>query len=302
MPAGVRSRGFRAYPLHSIPRGWSVDPHVLQAATSSKRIKENLVRQLRAGVSSACVAIFAGGAGPYVHLRLAKLTEDAIERLDTATGQEELIEAKEGQYFAESVHFVVNTSNGLAMGEYRPNSLSVLGKWPGVMLSAALASLGTVESTAAQPVTFQPYPTVDFLQRAIGRAVQKFQLKMGPISPETSERAGVSSEVVEELSLEGNIMSFDLEMGIAPKAPLDDGAVQKLAGLAGRLSEFGAKKLLVTLEDREAFDLLNDNLVYYRTGVDLPRDSPRNELRIRVLAELRSLLVQHEADLLKLLG
>jgi hypothetical protein len=274
-----------------------VDVPTLEAATSAKRIKENMVRQTRVGVSSACVAIFAGAEPPFVHLRLAKLTEDAIERLDTATGQEELIEAKEGQYFAESVHFVVNTTNGLAIGEYRPNSLSVLGKWPGTLITNALAKLGTVSAMAAQPVTFQPFPTVDFLQRAIGRSVKKFQLKMGPIAPELVERAGISSEVVEQLTLDGNILAFDLEIAVHPVGVLNEGLVQHLAALAGRLAEVGAKKLMVTLEDREAFDLLNDNLVFYGLNIEVPADARRGEIRVKTLSELRATLVKREAEL-----
>jgi hypothetical protein len=293
-----RTRGFRAYPLHSIPADWAVELETLRDATSAKRIKENMVRQTRAGVESAYVAIFAGADPPLVHLRLAKLTVDAIERLDSRTGEEELIEAKEGQFFTESVHLVVNTSNGIAMGEYRPNSLSVLGKWPGILISSALSKLGTVAATAAQPVTFEAYPTVDFLERAIGRAVKKFHLKIGPVSPELAERAGVASDVIEQLTLGGNIMAFDLELAITPRGPVNEGIAQMLAGLAGRLHDVGASQLAVTMEDKEVFDLLNDNLVYYSARIEAPPRTGQKELRVRTLNELRSLLLKNQAGLL----
>ncbi|HEV2165608.1 MAG TPA: hypothetical protein VGS23_01315 [Thermoplasmata archaeon] len=230
------------------------------------------------------------------------MTQDAIERLDASTGQEELIELREGQYFAESVHFVVNGSSGLAIGEYRPNSLSVLGKWPGALISTALTKFGTVEAMASQPVTFQPFPTVDFLQRAIGKQVKKFHVKFGPISPELQERAGVSSEIVEELTLGGNIMGFDLDLAVSPTDPLSEGIVQRLVQFAGRIGDVGAQKLMVTLEDTEAFDLLNDNLVYYAAHIDVLPEFGRGEIRAKTLAELRSRLASHEPDLLKMRG
>ncbi len=302
LPTAPRTRGFRAYPLHALPSDWSVDVGTLEVATSTKRIKENIVVQPRAGVSSSRVAIFAGSHPPFVQLRLARLTEDAIERLDTGTGEEKLIELEEGQYFADSVHFVVDTRNGLAIGEYRPNALSVLGRWPGTLITTALSKLGTAEATAAQPVAFEPFPTVDFLQRAVGKSVKKFRLKMGPISSELMESAGISSEVVEQLRLEGNILSFGLDISVKPEEALNRGMANKLTTLAGKLADVGAWSLMVTLEDKEAFDLLNDNLVSYGLSIEAPVDASRVELRSKTLDELRKALDQRENTLLRLLS
>jgi hypothetical protein len=301
-PKTPRTRGFRAYPLHALPPNWTVAPGTLEAATSIKRIKENIVIQARAGVNSARVAIFAGADPPFVKLRLAKLSVDAIERLDVGTGEESLIELEDGQYFADSVHFVVDTSNGLAMGEYRPSALSVLGRWPGTLISAALAKLGTPEALIAQPVDFEPFPTPDFLERAVGRSVKKFRIKFGPISSESLESAGISSQVVEQLRLEGNILSFGLDISVRPEGVLNKGTAHMITSIARRLSEAGARSLMVTLDDREAFDLLNDNFLSYGLSIVASVDAGGVLIRTRTLDELRSELVKREKGLLGMLG
>lgn len=284
----------------ALPINWSVDIDTLREATAPSRVKENIVKHTRGGVTSASVAIFAEANPPFVGLRLAKLTEDAIERLDAATGKEELIEAKAGQYFAESVCFVVNTTNGLAMGEFKPNALSVLGKWPGLLISKALEKLGTVDLMASQPVAFRPFLTLDFLERAVGRAVKKIKLKVGPISPQLMEQAGLGSEAVEQLTLEENILGLNLDLAVSPTTPLNKGLTNRLESWAKRLGDAGATELYITLEDDEAFNLLDENLIFYATGVEVSRTPAKNEVREKILAKLEAELRARQAELAKL--
>ncbi len=301
-PPKSRRRGFRAYPLIAEPPGWRIDPKTLAEATSVKRIGQNIVRGTRGGHETAQVALSSGVEGPYVVLLLAKLTNDAIERINTETGVSDLIEARPGEFFSESVQFVLNTSNGLAIGEYRPYSVSVLTKSPGTLLTQALLKLGSPEAMSSQPVGFKPFITKDFLERAVGRRVKKIHLSMAPPGPEFADQAGVRSPVVEEISLGANIATFDLSLGLTPTGPLSKGATNRIQSAAERLALLGANELLITMEDSEAFDLLSENWISYALGIDVLPGSKPEVIREKVRTELFTTLKSRERELLRILG
>jgi hypothetical protein len=296
-----RTKGFRAYPLKAVPRDWTVDASILRDATLPGRVSDNIVQNARAGVTSSYVALFAGGTPPLVRLRLAKLSVDAIEKLNTKTGKEGMVEVEDDEVFADSVHFVVDTKQGLAVGEYRPNALSVLGRWPGRLVSTALANYAEENGGDPNPVEFEPFPTTDFLARAVGRQVHKVKLKMGPVAPREIERAGIGSTALEEISLEGSVLEFELGVTLEPAGALKMGLLDRLREYALRVKELGATQLKVTLEDKEAFDLLDENLVYYATSVEVTPETPPAEIRDRILGDLSGLLVRNQKDLLKMI-
>jgi hypothetical protein len=290
-----RYRAIRAYPLVVDPRDWEGTRAEVEEATQPTRVERNIWISPVAGWQTPYVVIHAGSTGDLVHLRFARLSKEAIEKINTRTGKDGVVEALEDELFAESSHVVLDIEHGLAMGEYRDRGVQLLGKMPGTLLTHAL-KVNHVD----KPVQFRPIPTVDFFRAIVGRAVKQFTMRLGPVSPSALEAAGLGGRKLDQFTLGNELVGLDITLRMKAETFVDEKAVGRLRQWKSWFEEMGARRVGLKVEDDQILEMLDDNLIQYQEGFEVvPGISPAQE-RNRTFSQLKELYLSKRVQLLRM--
>jgi hypothetical protein len=288
-----QSSSLTIYPLFVTPRTWRVSPQDLEGATVLARLNSNLVRYPWAGRERIFAPICAGVHGNQLDLRLMRLKKDAIEEVDLANLTEETISPGVDQFFGDSALLVTDPTCGLAVGEYNPDAVKVLGEWPARLLNQALKASGL-----DNPIEFHPFPSPSFRDVVMGRVVKKYQVILGPASVPSLEALGFGGETIKRVVRNDEVT----RVSVAINVKASEGTTEDRAGTIERLAEklglHHAQNFKLQLDDGEVFDMLRPNYVSFELDVKTRRDPTPEELRDAKFAALRELLTTHKKDLL----
>jgi hypothetical protein len=268
----------------------------VNSVTDLKRLKDNLMLFSWGGRDSLFAAIASGSDPPYAHLRLIRLKKDSIDRVDIEKLQEELISPGEHEYLGQSLHFVLNTSNWLALGEYNPQVLHVLGEWPSRLLRRAFSSAARPEQSE-----FHPFPSKKFREVVVGKAIKRYSLKLGPASVSTLEDEGFGAESIRRIIANDQVVGVDVTISVHATEGVEEERVGFLEAIAEKFRRHHARMFRITTEEGTVHDLLRDNFVRFSIDVARTVSATPTEDRQATFRALRELLGIHEEELLKMI-
>lgn len=293
-----RVESLTAYPLYATPTPWpwttSLDD--VNSVTGLKRLKDNLISFSWVGRESLFAAIASGSGSPYAFLRLIRLKKDSIDRVDIEKLQEELISPGEHEYLGQSLHFVLNTSNWLALGEYNPQVLHVLGEWPSRLLSRAFSSAARPERPE-----FHPFPSKEFREVVVGKAIKKYVLKLGPASVGTLEDEGFGADSIRRIIANDQVVGVDVTISVHASGGVEEERVGFLETIAEKFRRHHARMFRITTEEGTVHDLLRENFVRFSSDVTRSVDASPAEDRQATFGAMRDLLRIHEDELLSMI-
>jgi hypothetical protein len=294
--AAGRPKHVSLYPLYGTPLPWPVPAGDLEHLTGLPRIVQNLVPFEWGDSTSTFAPIFVYRDDPWVALRLARLSQDVVERVDIKKLQEDLLAPGDGQYFADSAHLLIDTKSGLAIGEYKPTAVGILGDRPSLLLNRALSAASRPER-----VELHPFPSPKFREVVLGKAIKKYTLKLGPASAAALEQEGFGSEAVRRIIEHDTVVGVDITIAVEAAELTDEKRAGVLETIAEKLGRHRAKTFRITTEEHVSFDLLRQNLTRYDVQVSLSaKDGPGAE-RKAVLGAMREALQQHRDELLDMI-
>jgi len=296
--ARQRTLALTAYPLYATPRPWPWTTTLkdVGSVTSLKRLKDNLQTFTWGGRQSLVAPIASGSDPPYAFLRFIRLKKEPIDRVDIEKLQEELISPGENEYLGESLHFVLNVSNWLAIGEYNPQVLAVLGEWPSRLLTRAFASAGKPEQ-----VVFHPFPSKEFRDVVLGKAIKRYSVKLGPASVKTLEDEGFSAETIRRIIANDDVVGVDVTISVHASEGVEAGRIGFLERIAEKLRLHHAKMFRITTEEGAVHDLLKENYVRFSTDLAQDLDSSPAEDRQLIFKSMREILKTHQTELLEMI-
>ena len=297
-PPRARVVSHVAYPLYASPRPWpwKTMAKELDDLCGIGKLKENVVPHDWGGRRRLYVALSCGTAGPFAFLRLVRLKKDSIDRIDLDQLREELIRPGPSEWLGESVRFVIDTSSWLALGEHDPQIVSVLGSWPENLLNQAFTKSGRRER-----VTFSPFPSREFREVVLGRAIEKYFLKLGPVSAQTLEEEGFSASAITQIIAEDLVTGLDVTITVTAGAEVDEQRASLLERIAKKLRGHSAKAFKIRTEEGTLFDMLRENFVKYNfETIDDPQATSEKSHRV-VLEKMQELLGRNEGGLKKVI-
>jgi hypothetical protein len=290
-----RVENLTAYPLYATPTPWpwNTSPDDVTSVTDLKRLKDNLMPFNWGGRESLFAAIASGSEPPYAFLRLIRLKKDSIDRVDIEKLQEELISPGEHEYLGQSLHFVLNTSNWLALGEYNPQVLHVLGEWPSRLLNRAFSSAARPERPE-----FHPFPSKEFRDVVVGKAIKRYSLKLGPASVATLEDEGFGAESIRRIIANDQVVGVDVTISVHASEGVEDERVGFLEAIAEKFRRHRARMFRITTEEGTVHDLLRENFVRFSADVTRSLDATPTDDRRTTFGTMGELLRTHEDELL----
>ena len=289
-----RPVSYSAYPLYATPRPWpwKTTAEELAKLCALSRLKENAVRLEWGGRTSLFAALGCGSDPPYALLRFVRLKKDSIDRIDLDTLQESLFRPGPNEWLGESVHFVLNVDTWIAVGEHDPQIVSIIGKWPGELISKAFASAGRQERA-----DFHPFPSKAFRDVVLGQSIDKYILKLGPVSAQTLEEEGFRASSIERIIADDKVMSLDVTISVKATEPTNEARVGILENLATRLRKSHARMFKVRLEEGPILNLLQENFVSYNFDAPVDPQASLDESDRVVLEKLLEIARNKEAEL-----
>lgn len=283
-----------AYPLYATPRPWlwKTSANEMDGLCALAKLKANVVTLDWGGRRTLFAALSCGTDSHYALFRFVRLKKDSIDRIDIDKLKEDLIRPGPSEWLGESVHFVLDTANWIAIGEHDPRVVAVPGSWPERLFNQAFSSAGRQERIA-----FHPFPSKAFRDVVLGRAIEKYFLKLGPVSVQTLEEEGFKSDAIAKIIAEDQVTALDVTISVKATTGTDEKKASLLERIAAGLKGHSAKVFRIRTEEGTLFDLLRENFVKYTfETVDDPQ-ALSEELHRTTLDRMRGLLANHEADL-----
>ncbi|MGP8018206.1 MAG: hypothetical protein ACLPP2_02560 [Thermoplasmata archaeon] len=283
-----------AYPLYASPRPWpwKTTPKELDRICEIGRLKENVVPLDWGGRRTLYVALSCGATDSFALFRLVRLKKDSIDRIDLDQLKEDLIRPGPSEWLGESVRFVIDTSSWLALGEHDSQIVSILGSWPETLLNQAFTKSGREER-----ITFHPFPSKEFREVVLGRAIEKYFLKLGPVSVGTLEEEGFSASAITQIIADDLVTGLDVTISVRAGTGVDEGRATLLEKIAKRLRGHSAKAFKIRTEEGTLFDMLRENFVKYNfETIEDPQATSEKSHRV-VLDKMQELLTKNVGNL-----
>jgi hypothetical protein len=288
-----RIKSFTAYPLFITPQRWQAKAETLDALIDLNEIEKNLVQTMWGGRPSQYAAISAGCDGPILNVRLVRLKKDSIDKIDIKKRREEILSAGESEFFGDTAHLVVDASSGLAMGEYRPEAVRILGEMPGRLMNQAFLEHGRPDR-----IEFRPFPSQPFKEVVKGKPITRYTLDLGPASVESLERMGFDSTSIKQIVRDDDVVSLRVLIKVQAGSATTLERISLLERLAEKMRSNQSKSFRIVTEDAAIYDLIRNNFVRFSKDVELGKsDGPAAE-RLATFAGLCDLLKEHHADLM----
>lgn len=292
MVGSKRKRSLTCYPLYILPRPCPVTALQIAESTALERVKDNLIEDEWGGQTRSFAPIVTKVSAPQVAVHLARLSKDALEQIDIEELKEELLAPGKGKYFSESAQMLIDTKLGLAVGEYRPNSVRILSEWPARMLNKALHGYGIAES-----LELYPFPSREFREVVVGHAIKNYKIDLGPLSAKALEALGVGGESVIEMIGKDNVLGLRLKVGVEAREVTSEEKAGLLERLANKLRGADAERFEISTTEAESFDLIRKNLEHYELSFSHDADDGPAAERDAKIREMRDVLADHAADL-----
>jgi plasmid maintenance system antidote protein VapI len=287
-----RKKSFTAYPLFVTPQRWRAKPEEIDALVDLSQIESNFVQTTWGGRPSQYAAISAGRDGSLVNIRLVRLKKDSIDKIDIKRLKEEILSPGENEYFGDTAALVLDPTVGLAIGEYRPEAVRVLGEMPGRLMNQAFISAGRQDR-----IEFHPFPAPTFKEVVKGKSISKYYLDLGPASVQQLERMGFDASSIKQIVRDDSVVSLRVQIKIQAAAGTTPERIMLLEGLADKMRSNQSKSFRVVTEDSEVYDLIRSNFVRFTSDVELAKTDGEEAERLATFAGLGQLLKDHRTDL-----
>jgi hypothetical protein len=289
----LRSIALPAYPLYGVPQPWPVSSKELARATDISRIRENLIKLRWGDIEPTFAAILTAVDANWVALHLARLSEDTLEVVDIRRLEEDLLTPGEGKLFSESTNLLIDCQSGLAVGEYKPMAVGILGERPTALINHALHAAEVHET-----IDLKPFPSREFREIVLGKAIETYDIELGPLSATELENLGVTGTVVRRLVQKDETLAVKVKIQLDSHVRTDESKASLLERFAKALSHSEGKRFQITTEEYRNFDLLRNNLEKFRVPVRFDPKAPPRTQRDACLAAMRKALEVNRPDLL----
>jgi hypothetical protein len=264
----------------------------LSRATNISRIRENLVKMEWGDVNSNFAAILTEENSDWVALHLARLSEDSLEVVDIKKLEEDLLTPGEGKLFSESANLLIDCKSGLAVGEYKPSAVGILGTRPSDLINHALHGAGITET-----IDLKPFPSRQFREIVLGKAIDTYDIELGPLSATELEELGLTGAAVRRMVQRDESLALKVKVQVDSHAHTDEEKASYLERLAEKLVRNKAKHFKITTEEYRSFDLVRNNLERFTLPIEFdPKRGPKSE-RDAILTGMRRALERNRRTL-----
>ena len=259
------------YPLSVVPSLKSLDNQVIFNAWQKDNVFSNVQEIEERRIKNYYSIIVDSLDNGYVNGRFVKLKTDSIETINKITKDEDLEVIGDDKYIEANSYFIWDTKNNIMLAQWNKDSLNVLTKKAGTILTNLLKkyNIRTVD------VRLEPIPSPQLIIDIIknnGR-IHKYFLKFNHINKPYFERVGGDSGITDTLIWDiANQGSLDLSLNIKLVNPitLTQSFFNKLKNIAMKNRKIQERFGVYT--DEGNFDLLGDKYVYYTEYVDIGKD------------------------------
>ncbi len=289
----LKTRTIPAYPLYGVPQPWPLSAKELSKATGISRIRENLIRLRWGDVDSTFAAILTGTDSDWVALHLARLSEDTLEVVDIRKLEEDLLSPGEGKLFSESTNLLIDCKSGLAVGEYKPSAVGILGTRPSDLINHALH-----EAQVTETIDLKPFPSRQFREIVLGKVIDTYDIELGPLSATELEELGLTGVAVRRMVQRDESLAVKVRIQLDGHAHTDEEKASYLERLADKLIRKKAKHFKVTTEEYRSFDLIRNNLERFTVPVQFDPKSGLKAERDAILAGMRRALETNRRSLM----
>jgi hypothetical protein len=261
------------YPLSIDPTLKSLDDQVIFNAWQKNNVFKNVQEIEDRGIKNFYSIIADSLNNGYINGRFVKLKTDNIETINKITKDEGLEVIGDDKYIEANSYFIWDTKNNIMLAQWNIDSLNVLTKKAGEILTNLLKkyNISTVD------VRLVPIPSQQLISDIIRQKgkVHKYFLKFTRINKPYFESAGKDEGITDTLIWDlANRGSMDLSLNIKLINPitLTQSFFDKLKNIANKNKKM--QKRFGVYTDEGNFDLLGDKYVYYTKYVDIGKNLP----------------------------
>ena len=285
------------YPLSLDPILKSLDNQVILDALQRDNIFDNAQEFIDRGIKASYSIIADYIENGYINGRFVKLKTDNIETIDKKTKLEDLQVIGEDKLIEANSYFIWDTTRNLMIAQWNRESLNVLTKKSGSILSNSLNKHNIINLE----VGLQSFPSEELIKYIIQNKgnVHKYFLKFNQLSKPYFEQSGRDAGITDTLIWDiANRESIGLSLTIKLDNPLTltQSLLDKLKNIANKNKKIQTRFGVYT--DEGNFDLIGDKYVYYTEYVDIGANL--QEYRENVYKAINSIYAEERDAILRM--